>query len=106
MNVGRCDVQVAAADDVRRRFEGNATAELYIVQPRRHVDDLPVRQRAVHRATVGDLTTDDIWRCFWKTLDARRPPPSAGIEHPTLDLDRVRLRDAAIAARSIPATAF
>ena len=104
MNIGRC-VRAAAAAAVgcgpKRR---HATVKLDIVQARRHVDGFPVHQRGVHRAETADVVGgDDFCRCLWVTPDDR-DPPCTGVENLTLDLNHIRLTDAVIGSRHVPAT--
>jgi len=101
VNIGRC-VRAAAAAVWCGTRRHHATVELDIVQARRHVDGFPVHQRGVHRAETADVVgADDFCRCLWETLDDRDPP---GVENLTLDLNHIRLADAVIGSRHVPAT--
>jgi len=104
VNIGRC-VRAAAAAAVgcgpKRR---HATVKLDIVQARRHVDGFPVHQRGVHRAETADVVgAGDFCRCLLETPDDR-DPPCTGVENLTLDLNHIRLTDAVIGSRHVPAT--
>jgi len=104
VNIGRCVRAAAAAVGCGQKR--HATVELDIVQARRHVDGFPVHQHGVHRAETADVVgADDFCSCLWETLDDRNPP-FTGVENLTLDLNHIRLADAVIRGRHVPATTF